>query len=67
MECRDLILELCREAGDTGPKDEIVKEWEANHACCGIEDFMNLPAYHIYLRLMNDGVVSHPFSAVTLP
>jgi hypothetical protein len=33
MERRDLILELCREAGDTGSEDEIVKEWEANHAC----------------------------------
>ncbi len=31
-----------------------------------IEDFVNLPAYHIYLRLMIDGVVSNPFSAVTL-
>jgi hypothetical protein len=30
-----------------------------------IEDFVNLPAYHIYLRLMIDGVVSNPFSAVT--
>jgi len=33
----------------------------------GVEDFVNLPAYHIYLRLMIDGVVSNPFSAVTLP
>jgi type IV secretory pathway TraG/TraD family ATPase VirD4 len=32
-----------------------------------IEDFVNLPAYHVYLRLMIDGVVSNPFSAVTLP
>lgn len=29
-------------------------------------DFMNLPNYHIYLKLMIDGRVSKPFSAVTL-
>jgi hypothetical protein len=34
MERRELILELCHEAGDTGSKDEIIKEWEACHACC---------------------------------
>ncbi|HEX3035886.1 MAG TPA: type IV secretion system DNA-binding domain-containing protein [Thermodesulfobacteriota bacterium] len=32
-----------------------------------VEDFINLPAYHIYLRLMIDGVASNPFSAATLP
>ncbi len=31
------------------------------------EDFVNLPNYHIYLRMMIDGAVSKPFSAVTLP
>jgi hypothetical protein len=31
-----------------------------------IEDFVNLPAYHIYLRLMIDGVVSRGFSAQTI-
>ena len=30
-------------------------------------DFVNLPNYHIYLKLMIDGVTSQPFSAVTLP
>ncbi|MGV7222166.1 MAG: type IV secretory system conjugative DNA transfer family protein [Nitrospinales bacterium] len=30
-------------------------------------DFINLPNYNIYLRLMIDGMPSHPFSAVTLP
>ena len=30
-------------------------------------DFTNLPNYHIYLRLMIDGVTSQPFSATTLP
>lgn len=31
------------------------------------EDFVNLPNYHIYLKLMVDGVTSRPFSAKTLP
>ena len=30
------------------------------------DDFVNLPNYHIYLRLMIDGVPSRAFSAVTL-
>ena len=30
-------------------------------------DFINLPNYHIYLKLMIDGSPSKPFSAVTLP
>lgn len=30
-------------------------------------DLINLPNYHIYLKLMIDGRVSHPFSARTLP
>jgi type IV secretory pathway TraG/TraD family ATPase VirD4 len=32
-----------------------------------VEDFVNLPTYHIYLKLMIDGVTSKPFSAVTFP
>jgi hypothetical protein len=31
------------------------------------EDLVNLPNYHICLKLMVDGVSSRPFSAVTLP
>jgi DNA helicase HerA-like ATPase len=31
-----------------------------------VEDLVSLPKYHIYLRLMIDGVVSQGFSAVTL-
>ncbi|MBI2411272.1 MAG: type IV secretion system DNA-binding domain-containing protein [Candidatus Kerfeldbacteria bacterium] len=31
------------------------------------EDLVTLPAHHIYLRLMIDGVSSSPFSASTLP
>ncbi|OHD82545.1 MAG: hypothetical protein A3J97_04735 [Spirochaetes bacterium RIFOXYC1_FULL_54_7] len=30
-----------------------------------IEDFINLPNYKIYLKLMIDGKPSRPFSAVT--
>jgi hypothetical protein len=30
-------------------------------------DLVHLPNYHIYLKLMIDGVTSRPFSAVTLP
>lgn len=32
-----------------------------------IADFTNLPNYHIYLKMMIDGKISAPFSAVTLP
>jgi len=32
-----------------------------------IADFTNLPNYHIYLKMMIDGKISTPFSAVTLP
>src|SRR5437879_10821276 len=31
------------------------------------DDLINLPNFNIYLKLMVDGVVSRPFSAVTLP
>lgn len=32
-----------------------------------LTDFTNLPNYHVYLKLMIDGKISPPFSAVTLP
>lgn len=32
-----------------------------------ITDFTNLPNYHVYLKLMIDGKISRPFSAVTIP
>lgn len=32
-----------------------------------VTDFTNLANYHIYLKLMIDGRISRPFSAVTLP
>jgi len=31
-----------------------------------VVDLVHLPGYHIYLKLMIDGVTSKPFSAVTL-
>ncbi len=31
------------------------------------EDLVNLPKYQIYLKLMINGVASHPFSAMTMP
>jgi energy-coupling factor transporter ATP-binding protein EcfA2 len=31
------------------------------------DDLLSLPNYHIYLKLMIDGEVSRPFSAVTIP
>lgn len=33
----------------------------------GVQDMVNLPNYHIYIKLMVNGVTSRPFSAVTLP
>jgi hypothetical protein len=32
-----------------------------------VEDFINLPNYKIYLKLMIDGKPSRPFSGYTLP
>ena len=31
------------------------------------QDLVNLPNYHVYVKLMIDGVTSRPFSATTLP
>jgi hypothetical protein len=36
------------------------------YAFFAARDLINLPNYHIYLKLMIDGVVSQPFSAGTL-
>jgi hypothetical protein len=33
-ERQELIIALCQEAGDTGPTDVLVEDWEVNHACC---------------------------------
>ncbi|MCS7201013.1 MAG: type IV secretion system DNA-binding domain-containing protein [Patescibacteria group bacterium] len=32
-----------------------------------VEDLINLPSYHIYIKLLIDGQASYPFSAITLP
>ena len=32
-----------------------------------VNDLVNLPNYNIYMKLMIDGGMSKPFSAVTLP
>jgi len=37
------------------------------HPVFGANDLINLPNYHIYLKLMIDGATSQPFSAITLP
>ena len=42
----------------------IEKEFEPEFTA---QDLVNLPNYHIYLKLMIDGVTSRPFSASTLP
>ena len=48
-----------------GPKDASVIGLEFQEKFTPI-DLMNLPNYHIYLRLMIDGTPSVPFSAETL-
>ncbi len=49
-----------------GAKDarELEQEFEPEFSK---DDFINLPNYQVYLRLMIDGVSSRPFSAATLP
>lgn len=44
--------------------DFLEKEFEPEFMA---QDLVNLPNYHIYLKLMIDGVTSRPFSATTLP
>jgi CxxC-x17-CxxC domain-containing protein len=44
--------------------DFLEKEYEPEFTP---EDMVNLPNYHIYLKLMVDGITSRPFSAKTLP
>jgi Type IV secretion-system coupling protein DNA-binding domain len=43
--------------------EEIAPEF---HPEFNVSDFTNLPNYHIYLKMMIDGVISKPFSARTL-
>lgn len=42
----------------------LIKEFQPH---LEVIDFINLPKYHIYLRLLIDGITSKPFSAITLP
>jgi hypothetical protein len=49
-----------------GPKDASFIGMEFQEKFTPI-DLMNLPNYHLYLRLMIDGTPSIPFSAETLP
>lgn len=44
--------------------EELEKEFAPNFT---EEDLVNLPKFHIYLKLMIDGVSSEPFSATTMP
>jgi CxxC-x17-CxxC domain-containing protein len=44
--------------------DFLEKEFEPEFTA---QDLVNLPNYHVYLKLMIDGVTSRPFSASTLP
>jgi len=49
-----------------GPEDSKYLEGEFNPPF-DRNDLVNLPKYHIYLKLMVDGTPSSPFSAVTFP
>ena len=44
--------------------DFLEKEFEPEFTA---QDLVNLPNYHVYLKLMIDGITSRPFSATTLP
>jgi len=44
--------------------DFLEKEFEPEFMA---QDLVNLPNYHVYLKLMIDGITSRPFSAITLP
>jgi CxxC-x17-CxxC domain-containing protein len=44
--------------------DTLEKEFQPEF---DVEDFVNLPNYQVYLKLMVDGVTSRPFSATTMP
>lgn len=44
--------------------DFLEKEFEPEFTA---QDLVNLPNFHVYLKLMIDGITSRPFSATTLP
>ena len=49
-----------------GAADAVVLEEEFSPVF-SVEDLLNLPQYHIYIKLLIDGTTSKPFSAITLP
>jgi type IV secretory pathway TraG/TraD family ATPase VirD4 len=49
-----------------GAKDAEFLEKEFSPECTA-NDFVNLPKYQIYVRLLIDGIASRPFAAQTLP
>lgn len=52
-----------------GSRKAFSSKWQkgnAPHALLSVTDLVNLPNYRIYLKLMVDGVVTKPFSAVTV-
>jgi len=49
-----------------GPEDSKYLEGEFNPPF-DRNNLVNLPKYHVYLKLMVDGTTSHPFSALTFP
>jgi len=53
---------IFRVGGDDA--DFLEKEFEPEFTSL---DLVNLPNYHVYIKLMIDGVTSRPFSATTLP
>lgn len=53
---------IFRVGGDDA--DFLEKEFEPEFTA---QDLVNLPNYHVYVKLMIDGVTSRPFSATTLP
>lgn len=67
LEVRDAVLGNVGTiiAFRVGPADAEVLEKEFQPEITGL-DLLNLPNYHIYLKLLVDGVVSRPFSAETL-
>ena len=53
---------IFRVGGDDA--DFLEKEFEPEFTA---QDLVNLPNFHVYVKLMIDGVTSRPFSATTLP
>jgi len=68
---RDILEAVLGNAGTLicfrlGPSDAVYLEKEFYNVFTKY-DLMNLPNFHIYIKLMIDGKPSRPFSAYTLP